>query len=282
MICSQVEEKKSRRIFLGISLAAILLWVPLRGADAQAPAGPIGPPQGADAASAEIPAAQPAPRPVRKPIGGHPNLSGSWMMNRDDSDDPGQKIRSASEESGGMGAPRRGGMGGPYGYPGGGYPGGGYPGGGGVPGGNPGGGVSRSQDQANQDALDAVSDLSSLTIEQTASSAVITSRTGKTLTSYSAPDNSSTAPNSSSGTPAGAASPASAKTTDSAQWQGSEFVTVTQETTGAKTKTTRTYDLSSDGSQLNVTTKLEGPHFKKPVTFLLVYDATNNDTTGNQ
>jgi hypothetical protein len=54
---------------------------------------------------------------------------------------------------------------------------------------------------------------------------------------------------------------------------------VSQETTGAKTKTTRTYELSSDGSQLNVTTKLEGPHYKKPVTFLLVYDAANNNTT---
>ena len=53
---------------------------------------------------------------------------------------------------------------------------------------------------------------------------------------------------------------------------------MTQETAGAKTKTTRTYELSSDGSQLNVTTKLEGKQFKKPVTFLLVYDPdTSNE-----
>jgi len=47
---------------------------------------------------------------------------------------------------------------------------------------------------------------------------------------------------------------------------------VKQETTGQKLKTTSVYELSSNRSQLQVTTTIEGPHLKRPVTFLLVYD----------
>jgi hypothetical protein len=36
--------------------------------------------------------------------------------------------------------------------------------------------------------------------------------------------------------------------------------------------TTRTYELSPDGKQLYVTTKIDNPRFKSPVTFRLVYD----------
>jgi hypothetical protein len=279
MTCKRTDAKRLREAFLTISLGAALVCVPARNANAQAPAGPIAPPQASDAPTAERPVAQPAPRPVRKPIGGHPNLAGLWTMNRDDSDDPGQKIRSANEESGNNGNPRHGGWGGPGGGGPFGYPGGG---GGGPYGGNPGGGVSRGQDQADQAAEDAAADVVRLTIEQTSSTAVVTSSSGKTLANYSAPDNSSssntTSDPSSAGTNSGtnSTSKSSAKApTESAEWQGSQFVTVTQETTGAKTKTTRTYELSSDGSQLNVTTKLEGSHFKRPVTYLLVYDLTD-------
>jgi hypothetical protein len=36
--------------------------------------------------------------------------------------------------------------------------------------------------------------------------------------------------------------------------------------------TTRTYELSPDGRQLFVTTKIDNPRFDSPVTFRLVYD----------
>jgi len=36
--------------------------------------------------------------------------------------------------------------------------------------------------------------------------------------------------------------------------------------------TTRTYELSPDGAQLYVTTKIDNPRFQNPVTFRLVYD----------
>jgi hypothetical protein len=55
-----------------------------------------------------------------------------------------------------------------------------------------------------------------------------------------------------------------------AQWQGSRLVAVTP---GRRQgSTTRTYELSPDGKQLYVTTKIDSPRFKKPVTFRLVYD----------
>jgi hypothetical protein len=59
------------------------------------------------------------------------SLAGSWKLNRDESDDPRQRIQAAERSSGSTAG----------GYPGGTYPGGGYPGGpgGGYPGG-PGGG----------------------------------------------------------------------------------------------------------------------------------------------
>lgn len=60
-------------------------------------------------------------------------LAGSWTLNREQSDDPRQKVRAAESSSNGA----------PNGYPGGGNPGGNYPGGGypdGYPGGNPGSG----------------------------------------------------------------------------------------------------------------------------------------------
>ena len=66
-------------------------------------------------------------------------LAGSWKLNRDQSDDPQQRIRVAESSSSGTAGGYPGG-GNPGRYPGGGYPGGGYPGGGNPGGGYPGGG----------------------------------------------------------------------------------------------------------------------------------------------
>jgi hypothetical protein len=51
--------------------------------------------------------------------------------------------------------------------------------------------------------------------------------------------------------------------------QGDQLVVVS---TRDGVKTTRTYVGSSDGSQLNLTTRIEGGHLKDPVTIRFVYD----------
>jgi hypothetical protein len=289
MICNRNEFNKLSGLSFSICFFALLFCFAPQNAAAQAAPGPIGPPQSTDGAASEVPPAPP-PKPVRKPIGGHPNLSGSWSINRDDSDDAEQRVRAANESST-MGDPRHGGWGnnGPFGYPGG--PGNG-PYGNGYPGGQ--------RPTNDKDIPDPSIGLSRLKIDQTPTSAVVMDDSGETIANYSAPDSSagSSGGNSSAAGTASSASPSSSSSTSapssnsnspstapakgapiiSAEWKGTQFITVTQETTGAKTKTTRTYELSSDGSQLNVTTKLEGKQFKKPVTFLLVYDAdTSNE-----
>src|SRR5580698_9953248 len=91
---------------------------------AQAPPGPLAPPPQyqAPAPSQPRPAAK-SPQPQMPP---RTTLAGPWRLNRDQSDDPRQKIRAAqrsTSDNGGSGSGYPGG-----GYPGG-YPGGGYPGG---------------------------------------------------------------------------------------------------------------------------------------------------------
>jgi hypothetical protein len=90
---------------------------------AQAPPGPIIPPDSARPTADSTPPPPPPPR-----WQGKPTILGSWKFNRDDSDDARQKMQQTSQSNGNYGGSRRGG-----GYPGGGgggYPGGGYPGGG--------------------------------------------------------------------------------------------------------------------------------------------------------
>ena len=165
--------------------------------------------------------------------------------------------------------------------------GGGWGGGGGQRGGggNGGGGGRRGQNGS------ATNDLSQLTIDQTASSAKVTSESGEVLALYSAADSSPA--NSSAGSlsnpPAGSqtsshtnsqnnsttsgsnsSSGDSTSAPPAAQWQGAQLVAVTP---GRRQgSTTRTYELSPDGKQLYVTTKIDNPRFKNPVTFRLVYD----------
>ena len=99
---------------------------------AQAPPGPLTPPP-TQAASA-----QPAPAPPKKPeVPARKDIMGAWRFNKDESDDPREKLRQAREADSG----NRGGGG--YGGPRVGWPGGGGPMGGG---GGYGGHRSNSQD----------------------------------------------------------------------------------------------------------------------------------------
>ena len=137
---------------------------------------------------------------------------------------------------------------------------------------------------------DATNNLSQLTIEQTASSAKVTGDSGDVLALYSADDSSKATP-SSAPVSGPSSSPSqvlfrqrravraarTASSGDSASRAPSRAVAghaTRRRYAGPapRSSTTRTYELSPDGKQLYVTTKIDNPRFKNPVTFRLVYD----------
>lgn len=275
------------------NLAEILSWWLMLAIFAAA-ALIIGASRGNAQQAGPLPAAAPSDAPIPSPrasapalIGGKPNLSGTWALNKDESDDPHQAMQEA-----GAGGNRGGGSG--SGGPRIGVGGGGWGGRGGG-GGNGGGGGHRSGQ--NGGGENATNDLSQLTIAQTATSATITGDSGRVLAQYSADAASQSGPSMKNSTP-GASNTSSASTPSSsqpsvgsgsstpdgdsgstretasaspaAQWQGSQLVATTP---GRRQgTTTRTYELSPDGKQLYVTTKIDNSRFKSPVTFRLVYD----------
>jgi len=232
--------------FILAAFAAAALLLPATRAGAQtAGAGPLPAATPSDQPPASSRSAAPAL------IGGKPNLSGTWTLNKDESDDP----RAAMQQGGNSNANSNGGRGG-------------------MGGGTGGGGGRRGQNGSGNQA----NNLSQLTIEQTATSAKVTGESGEVLAMYAADDSSK--PNSPSPS---AGSQTSQPTSDSngpsadssstppvAQWQGTQLVAVTP---GRRQgSTTRTYELSPDSKQLYVTTKIDNPRLKNPVTFRLVYD----------
>jgi hypothetical protein len=117
-------------VFWGFLIAASLTS-PKR-LNAQAAPGPIVPAQSQEQSPAQPP--QPAAKPKQPQVPARTTLAGPWKLNRDESDDPQQRVRSAESSSGNTsGYPGGGNSGGyPRGYPGGGRRGGNpYPGGGG-------------------------------------------------------------------------------------------------------------------------------------------------------
>ncbi len=230
--------------------------------------------------SGPLPATAPSDQPVASSragapaqIGGKPNISGTWALNKDQSDDPRAAMQQAGNSGGnGNGGGGRYGGGGAMGGGGGNGGGGGWGGGGGQRGGGGGEGGGGGR-RGGQNGPGAMNNLSQLTIQQTASSAKVTGASGDVLALYSAsepaPANSSAAPSSSSSSSSSGDSD-TAGAPPAAQWQGSQLVAVTP---GRRQgSTTRTYELSPDGKQLYVTTKIDKPRFTKPVTFRLVYD----------
>ncbi|GEM_PF-507083 len=259
----------SRRLILGCFAAALLL-LPVRQAAAQgAPAGPLP----AAAPADQPPAAAPAKTRGPATIGGKPNLSGAWILNKDQSDDPRQKMQQAAN-SNGQGGGNRGTWGG-----GGGMGGGGWGGMGGGQHGGMGGGRGQGSGQSGSERGDMMTDMSQISIEQTETTAKVSDESGRTLASYSSADSSheDASKNSTSGSSTGSSSgsqgsssSASASKTPRVQWKGEQLVAVEQGEHGRTT--TRTYELSPDGTQLYVTTKIESPRFKNPVTIQFVYD----------
>jgi hypothetical protein len=118
------------RIFAGaLGLVCLMMTGTLR---AQAPPGPLPQVQSKDAPP---PAQEARPKPQLRPRP-RQSILGAWKLNRDDSDDPREKLREARGNSSQNGYGRRGGAG--------------YPGGGGYPGsgrGGYGGGRSGSEEE---------------------------------------------------------------------------------------------------------------------------------------
>jgi hypothetical protein len=246
-----------------LALSTLGLAISTARASAQADAGPQAGATPSDSPSSSS-NSQAAPQ-----IGGHPSLAGNWTLNKDQSDDPREKMREA------MGGGSGGGRGGNGGGNGGG---GGFGNGGG--GRRGGGGGGRGQG-------DMLADFSQLTIVQTATSAKVTGSSGRLLAIYdssntSAPANSAGAANSSNDSSDSGDSGRGGRQMEPAPatWQGAQLVAVTEGRRGGSTS--RTYELSPDGKQLYVTTKMDNPRFQQPVTFRFVYDAASATGGGNQ
>jgi hypothetical protein len=203
-----------------------------------------------DAPAGPIPGATPSDQPVSTHGGAqnsntsesHPNLAGTWKLNKDQSDDPRQKMQEAAAQQGGGG---RGGWGGG--------------GGGGM------GAGQRGAGQGGGQRGGMMQDYSELTITQTNATTQVTGDSGRVLASTdNSAGNSPTAGSNNS-----ADSDANRNSPPAAQWQGSQLVVTEQMRRGT---TTRTYELSPDGKQLYVTTKIDNPRFSQPVTIRFVYD----------
>jgi hypothetical protein len=261
------------------------------------PAGPLSPAPPSDQPTETAPVAKPRNAVL---LGGKPNLSGTWNLNKDQSDDPQQLIEQDSKSTGGSNGGRvHGGWGGV----------------GGTGGAGPRIGTGGSQGQTGgqgRGQREMTEDLSQITVEQTATSAKIIGPNGGVLGLYPAPSSNSTnavnssstntASNASSSSPAsgsskapsdtssgasgsssGGSSTASNSSSDSnggdrtdshatpvAKWKGNQLVVVTSGAHGGTI--TRTYELSADSQQLDVTTTIDNSRLKHPVTINFVYD----------
>jgi hypothetical protein len=185
------------------------------------------------------------------------SLAGFWKLNRDESDDPRQKLEQASKGGGGGWGqgPSTGGGGGWGGW--GGGPWGGW--------GGRGGGSNRSGRPMPDESTVDMSDFSQLTIEQSDSSAKVTGAMGRVLAQYisdqSSDKNDQKAAKKSKDDP---------NAPPVAKWQGDELVTVVNGPRGVRT--TRIYELSPNGKQLYVTTRLDNPRLNQLVNIRFVYD----------
>jgi hypothetical protein len=215
-------------------------------------------------------------------------LAGSWKLNRDQSDDPQQRIRAAESSNSGTagGYPGGGNPGGGYpggGYPGGGYPGGGYPGGGypggGYPGsGYPGGGrrggypsggqQNTGQDiEANPKMQPLIHPSGLLSIELKSPEIDVTDYDRHKLSLYTD----------------GRKLQKSKDNSDqevAAHWDGSRLVSDEKSPLGGKMS--RTFELSHDGRELFETLHIDNGGSNTPIFIRYVYDIASSDSENNQ
>jgi hypothetical protein len=260
--------------FGGFLIAASLMGL-LRPKNlkAQAPPGPLAPPPQYQAPAPSQPRpARKSPQPQMPP---RTTLAGPWRLNRDQSDDPRQKIRDAerspNDNTGGYpggGYPGGGYPGGGYpgGYPGGGYPGGGYPGG--YPGGGyPGGGRRGPSGGNGQDIEDnpkmqpLLYAPQSITVDLKDAEVDVTDDRLNKLILYTD----------------GRKLQKSSDTNQevAAHWSGSQLVS--DEKSPLSGKMTRTFALSADGRNLDETLQIENGR-SSTIFIRYVYDITSAGT----
>jgi hypothetical protein len=161
-----------------------------------------------------------------------PNLAGTWKLNEQQSDDPRAKMREAMSANGGDQGDS-GAM-------------------------NPG----RTGRRPGRGRGGMMAQFSQLTIGQTDKGVNVTGASGR-LIATSAPSKEDQNAQSNDGRMMMRMPPAEAK------WQGHQLVATSQ---GFGGTITRTFELSPDGKQLYMTTKIENERFSQPVTYRLVYD----------
>jgi hypothetical protein len=205
-------------------------------------------------------------------------LAGSWKLNREQSDNPLQRVRAAESSSRGnaAGYPGNGNPG--SGYPGGGYPGGGYPGGGypgsGYPGGARRGGYpSEGQQNTGQDIeanpkmqplihpsglLDIELKDPEIDLTDDVLHKLILYTDGRKLQKSKDEINQEVG----------------------AHWDGSRLVSDEKSPIGGKMN--RTFELSRDGRQLYETLHIDNGQSDTPITIRCVYDIASSDTGNDQ
>lgn len=266
--------KNSARIARWGFLGAAIIAAPC--VLAQAPPGPLAPPQAAPGTPQAAPAPPPKPKPQVAP---RTSLAGNWTFNTDQSDDPKHKVRVADDSGGGFPHPSVG-----TGYPG--YPGGGYPGG------YPGGGYPYPGSPYPDPYPDSggVPQISGKDLAQNP----------KLQAFLYPPQTISVALKKSTGIGAQNAVPAEVDMTDpdfnvisfytdgrqlpkttndsheeiAAHWDGSQLISDEKSPIGGKMS--RTFELSKDGRQLVEMVHIDHGK-KKPIDIRYVYDATSSD-----
>jgi hypothetical protein len=202
-------------------------------------------------------AARPSPAPGSQAAAApaaKPSLAGTWKLNKDQSDDPRQKMQEAMGNSGGGQGQGNGNGGNGGGRPGRGQ---GGPGGPGGPGGM-------------------MTEWAQLTVTQLDANVKITGASGRLLATTTPPDPAADAKSGADASNAAGGGQRGDRRTPPAQWQGSQLVT-TGRGGGGGGGTTRTYELSADGKQLIVTTKITNERLTQPVMYRLVYDSGKSD-----
>lgn len=225
--------KQSSSYLPAIALGCVFILMPFGISAQNAPAGPIAggtPSDQAPAAQSQTPTAS---------SDAHPNLAGTWQLNKKQSDDPREKMQEARNEQGNGG------------------------GGGGFGGGGGGRGMGRGR-QGQGQAGDMMKDFSQLTITQTSSTAKVTGESGRVLALYDQSANQAASSDSNKSDNSTANEDYSA-----AQWQQDQLVVTSQNRRGS---TTRSYGLSPDGKHLYVTTRIENQRLSQPVVIRFVYD----------
>jgi hypothetical protein len=202
-----------------------------------------------------------------------PGLAGKWSFNADQSDDANSQIQKAEQNSSSSGNYPGGGSTAGGGYPGGGYPGGGYPGGG-YPGGRGGigmggiggGGMGRGgrgqrsagQGPSSEDLEKLARDPKTLTISQDDQKLSIVDDNGDVNTLY--PDGKKHKQQDANG------DTVEYKT----HWDDQRLVAESKLKHSGKL--TSTYELSPDGKQLFLTTRLDNSALAAPLIIRRVYD----------